>query len=285
MERSDISPIADPAVPDWAGLNLPDAWPDGLGLPSLRGLLRLLLAVFGRRRPLQLADEMPGRSMLPKYLLQEFHNLPNGNYSKQVTRGYITGFDYVMLGRMRAARRRIAEALSACNAVLDVGTAGGSTAKVLKQAGLGEVWGLDPSPYMLQHAARAVPEVHFVQGVAERTGFADARFDGISACFLLHEIPSRMLDGCLREFARILRPGGLLAICEPSAQHWRLSLRNLRPTNLYFHFLAHRVYDPFIQTWHRYDIAAALDAVGFELLEHTDAMPLLHLLARRREAA
>jgi len=155
----------------------------------------------------------------------------------------------------------------------------------LKRAGIAEVWGLDPSPYMLQHAARAIPQVRFVQGVAERSGFADARFDGVAACFVLHEIPARLLADCLREFARILKPGGMLAICEPSAQHWRLSLRNLRPANLYFHLLAHRAHDPYVQAWHRYDIAVALDAAGFDLLQDIDAMPVRHLFARKRTLA
>lgn len=285
MERYDPPPEQDPAAPDWASLNLPDTWPDRLSLPSPLGLWRLLCAMLGRRRPLQLPDELPGRGMLPKYLLQEFHNLPNGNYSKQITRGYITGFDRVMLGRMRTARQRIADALRGCSAVLDVGTAGGGTAAALKRSGIAEVWGLDPSPYMLQHAARDIPEVRFMQGVAERSGFADARFDGVAACFVLHEIPARLLGDCLREFSRILGPAGLLAICEPSAQHWNLSLRNLWPANLYFHLLAHRAHDPFVQAWHRYDIAAALDAAGFDLLQDIDAMPVRHLFARKRAIA
>src|SRR5690606_25206123 len=90
--------VADPRVPDWRSLELPDPWPDRLDLRRPRHLWQFLRCITGRRQRVQLPDNLPGRDALPKYVLQEFHNLPNGNYSKKVTRGYITGFDRVMLG-------------------------------------------------------------------------------------------------------------------------------------------------------------------------------------------
>ena len=32
-----------------------------------------------------------GKDTIPAYVLQEFHNLPNGNYSNSLMRGYIAG--------------------------------------------------------------------------------------------------------------------------------------------------------------------------------------------------
>ena len=55
--------------------------------------------------------------------------------------------------------------------------------------------GLDPSPYLLRCADARVPRARFVQGLAEQTGFADARFDGIACCFVFHELPPRAADG------------------------------------------------------------------------------------------
>src|SRR5690606_15768065 len=112
-----------------------------------RQLWRFLRCIVGERQRVQLPESMPGGDVLPKYLLQEFHNLPNGNYSKKVTRGYIVGFDRAMLGLMRGARIRIADMLNGCRSVLDVGSAGGRTAAAIKKAGVAEVWGIDPSPY------------------------------------------------------------------------------------------------------------------------------------------
>lgn len=267
-------------------MSLPDTWPDRLRLRNPHALWRIARGLLGwRRRRVQIPDDLPGRAALPKYLLQEFHNLPNGNYSKRFTRGYITGFDRVMLGHMRQARRRIAHYLRGCRAVLDVGSAGGRTAGALREAGVPEVWGLDASPYLLQHAARDFPEVRFVQGIAEQTGFGDGRFDGIAACFVLHEIPPRYIDRCLREFHRILEPGGLLAICEPSAQQLRHPIRRLWREQglrgLYFRWLARCVHEPFLDAWHRRDATRMLADAGFELVADEQDMPVRHLFARK----
>lgn len=280
-----FSPLRDPVVPDWSAIRLPDTWPDRLDLRSPVNLWRFLRRVVGARRRIEIPADLPGRELLPKYILQEFHNLPNGNYSKKITQGYITGFDRVMLGQMQHARKRLAEFLRGCNSALDVGSAGGRLAGELKAAGVGEVWGLDPSPYLLQHAARANPAVNFVQGVAERTGFPDQRFDGVAACFLFHEIPPRYVDQSLREFGRILKPGGLLAICEPSPLNLRRDPRQwfkrggLR--TLYFHLLARFVHEPFIEAWHRVDAIASLKAAGFEPVLDQQAAPLRFLFARK----
>jgi ubiquinone/menaquinone biosynthesis C-methylase UbiE len=284
METSLDVRTPDPPVVDWGNLNLPDAWPDELFSSPLKAL-RLVARVFGKRRRVQVPDTMPGKDSLPKYILQEFHSLPNGNYSKRLTHGYITGFDRVMLGRMAKARAHIADSLRSCTSVLDVGCAGGRTAGLLKASGIPDVWGLDPSPYLLQHAARAFPEVNFVQGIAERTGFGAERFDGISACFLLHEIPPTYIERALREFHRILRPNGLLAICEPSAiqlqlSPWRLLRRN-GLLGCYFWALARFVHEPFVDAWHKRSADEMLKAAGFELLSDTEELPVRHLLARK----
>lgn len=280
------SAVADPRVPDWPSLDLPDTWPDQLDLRRPRHLWRFLRGIAGKRQRIQLPEAMPGRELLPKYLLQEFHNLPNGNYSKKVTRGYITGFDRVMLGQMCLARGRLAGYLAGCRSALDVGCAGGRTAAALKAAGVPEVWGIDPSPYLLQHAARDFPGVRFVQGVAERTGFAAGRFDGIAACFLLHELPPRYLEQALAEFHRILAPGGRLAICEPSRLQMSGSLRQLWRSSgwrgLYFHLLARFLHEPFVHAWHRCDARELFARCGFELEVDEERLPLRYLFARRR---
>jgi ubiquinone/menaquinone biosynthesis C-methylase UbiE len=228
---------------------------------------------------------MPGREDVPSYALQAFHNLPNGNFSKRATRGYIVGFDRAMLGRMKSARLRLAAYLAGSGAALDVGTGGGRTAAALRASGVGEVWGMDPSPYMLQHAARDHAQIRFVQGSAESTGFANERFDAVAVCFVLHEIPVRYLARCLAELGRILKPGGRIAICEPSSEQLRGSFwSQLREHGLvaaYFHLLARFVYEPFVRAWHRVDVPAMLAAAGFEVVGDEQDPPVRFLFARK----
>jgi ubiquinone/menaquinone biosynthesis C-methylase UbiE len=279
----------DPMVPDWQTVILPDAWPDRLDFRRPTDLWRVLTQPLRRHRPpVDVPAKMPGADMIPRYVLQEFHNLPNGNYSKRLTRGYITGFERVMLGTMGSARREVAAKLSGMNSVLDVGCAGGKMAHALREAGVEDVWGLDPSPYLLQHGANDFPQVKFVQGVAEQTTFADARFDGVTACFLMHELPPRYIDHALEEFSRIVKPGGRLAFIEPSRVQRTLSLPALLfkygVRGLYFGLLARLLHEPFLNAWHKQDIGQKLAEFGFQLVEDRDELPVRRILATRNAA-
>lgn len=274
-----------PPVPDWAGLELADTWPDRLDLKTWRGWRELWRAFGGRKRQAIKLPQDEYFNSLPKYLLQEFHNLPNGNYSRHISRGYITGFDRVMLGRMQGARAWIASQLAGAERVLDIGTAGGRTAAALQAAGAGQVWGLDPSPYLLKHAATAYPEINFVPGVAEQLPFADHSLEGISLCFVLHEIPPKYIRQALAECHRVLVPGGRIAIAEPSqAQLLPFRLRELRHRHgwarLYFRLLAKRVYEPFLSAWHKLDKPQLLAEAGFESVDTREFMPISGWSAR-----
>ena len=275
----------DPEIPDWGAVQLPDAWPDRVTFRRPTGIWRWIRCFFGGRQRIELPADLPGGAALPRYVLQGFHNLPNGNYSKRLTRSYIVGFDRAMLGQMKGARRRLAEYLGGAQVALDVGTGGGRTAAALRESGVAEVWGIDPSPYMLQHAAADHPDVHFVQGLAERTGFPDERFDAIAVCFVFHEIPARYLARCFEELRRILKPGGHIAICEPSSAQLRGSfwsqLFRHGFVRAYFHLLARIVYEPFVRAWHRADVAALLARAGLEPVSDENEPPVRFILARK----
>jgi ubiquinone/menaquinone biosynthesis C-methylase UbiE len=278
--------LADPAPAAWAEVELPDAWPDALDLRRPRDLWRFFRKVALRQLTrVQLPVDLPLNVALPKYLLLEFHNLPNGNYSKKITYGYSRGFDVVMLGEMQRARAALAKTLADCRSALDVGCGAGHSTQALREAGVPEVWGLDASPYLLQHAARRYPGPRFVQGLAEQSGFAAQRFDGIGACFLFHEMPPRYSDDALHEFHRVLAPGGRLAILEPAADQFLgrpLSLlRQYGWRGLYFWALAHFVNEPFVAAWQQRDVPAWLAEHGFTLVSERNLFPCRLIVARK----
>lgn len=277
---------------DWGELDIPDAWPDSLNFSKPKDIWHFLSCVFSTERSkVEVPDNLPGKERIPEYVLQEFHNLPNGNYSKQITRGYISGFDRVMLGNMKRARGHIAKQListppkSGLHSVLDVGCGGGQLAGALQAEGVTDVWGIDPSPYLLQHAAKDFPDIRFVQGVAEQTDFHDACFDGAAACFLFHEIPPKYSDKVLQELYRIVKPGAYVAICEPSPlqfNHGVFSLlRSYGLKALYFYWLARLVHEPFLEAWLRWDLEEALGRNGFEVVNDENVFPVRHILARK----
>jgi ubiquinone/menaquinone biosynthesis C-methylase UbiE len=270
----------------WDARELPDAWPDALSLRQLPELWRVAVRVLrGPHGRVTLPDSLTGVEGIPRYALQEFHNLPNGNYSKHVTHGYSKGFDVAMLGVMRSRRRAIAEALADCACVLDLGCGAGHTAGALLEQGIAEVWGLDPSPYLLQHAARAYPGVCFVQGVAEETKFPDERFDAVCACFLFHELPPRAAERALTECHRILRPGGRLVITEPGREHWQTTVLRLLWRHgwrgVYFRALARLAYEPFLEAFHRCDLGGLLGRRGFTKIREASDFPTTQWISVR----
>ena len=271
----------------WSSLELPDAWPDTISMGQVRELWRVAVRVLrGPHGGVTLPEPLTGRERIPRYALQEFHNLPNGNYSKHVTHGYSTGFDTVMLGVMRRRRGTIAKALADCSSVLDLGCGAGHTAGAILEQGVCEVWGLDPSPYLLQHAARLYPGVRFVQGVAEDIEFREERFDGVCACFLLHELPPRATERTLAECHRILRPGGTLVVTEPGREQWRTPAPQLLWRHgwrgLYFRALARVVYEPFLDAFHRRDVPSLLERCGFAEIREENDFPTTCWSAVRR---
>jgi ubiquinone/menaquinone biosynthesis C-methylase UbiE len=275
---------------DWSQVQLPEAWPDRMHWRRPGELLRLWRKLNGRlRERVRLPDDLPGAEKLPRYLLQEFHNLPNGNYSHGVTRGYARGFDHAMLGTLRGGRARVAHTLRQARRALDLGSGAGHLAGALCEAGVAEVWGLEPSPYLLHIAARTHPDVVWRHGLGEHTELPDAHFDAVGICFVLHEIPPAYLRRLCAELRRITTVGATLAILEPSPRQWRESAWALWKSHgwrgVYFRALALRAFEPFADAWHKLDFVALLAEHDFAVETDETDCPFRFIVARRRDAA
>lgn len=285
MTYPDFMP--DPA--SWTSEPLPKTWVDEVPLTTPRGFSTFvggpIRSAFRRSRPVELPEQVPGSRSLPAYLLQEFHGMPNGYYSTTVASGYARGFEAAMLGQMTSLRARMAARFADCRSVLDVGCGAGRLAEVLHARGIEDIWGLDPCPYALDVAAARVPQARFVQGIAEEMRFASSRFDGIGVCFVMHELPRRVIDRSFAEFARLLRPGGVLLVTEPSPAHvrggWLEVMRRYGFFGAYFKTLASLVFEPFLDDWLEVDVASTLRAHGFVLEEDRIGVPFREIVARR----
>ncbi len=124
-----------------------------------------------------------------------------------------------------------------------------------------------------------------MQGLAEKTGFPDARFDAVAACFLFHELPFATQDEALQEARRILKPGGEILICEPSPEQMHLSvwqlLKKAGPLALWWKLIAKLAHEPFVADWHRREPAPWFSTHGFQLLEDSTDVPFRTWVARR----
>jgi ubiquinone/menaquinone biosynthesis C-methylase UbiE len=100
--------------------------------------------------------------------------------------------------------------------LLDVGCSeGGLTLELAEHVAPGRVVGVDAEPAMARAAAEAAAsscstQVRFETASAEDLPFADASFDRVFAHALLEHLPEPLT--ALREFGRVLAPGGLLGV-------------------------------------------------------------------------
>jgi demethylmenaquinone methyltransferase/2-methoxy-6-polyprenyl-1,4-benzoquinol methylase len=102
--------------------------------------------------------------------------------------------------------------------VIDVACGTGDLSLAFARAGAGRVIGVDFTLEMLRVARerKADPRITYVQGDAMRLPLADACADVVSIAFGIRNVQD--VDKALREFRRVLRPGGRLVVlefCEP----------------------------------------------------------------------
>ncbi len=105
--------------------------------------------------------------------------------------------------------------------VLDLGVGAGRTTPALS-ASAREYVGIDYSPAMVEHCRRAYPGQRFeVADARDLAAFPDASFDVAVFSFNgIDSIPSRSgRQSCLREAARVLRPGGVFLFSVHNARY------------------------------------------------------------------
>ena len=109
----------------------------------------------------------------------------------------------------------------ACGNLLDAGCGTGFDSRTLKQKAPGlAVYGVDVSAVALADAVErsAGHELTFHQAALECLPFPDAAFDYIAS----HEVIEHAEDPLvvLREFARVLKPGGVCVLATPNGASW-----------------------------------------------------------------
>jgi SAM-dependent methyltransferase len=103
--------------------------------------------------------------------------------------------------------------------VLDVGCSIGWYAREALSFGAVRVVGLDLSEDALEVAGTMAPGAEFVRGSGLDLPFEDASFDVVTMFNVIEHLPAGSEDRLLAEGARVLRPGGRLALVTPH-RHW-----------------------------------------------------------------
>lgn len=97
--------------------------------------------------------------------------------------------------------------------ILDVATGTGDLAASMAKIPGAKVTGFDLSPEMLAIARKKYPGITFMEGYAEKLPFSDSSFSAVSAGFGVRNFEN--LEQGMREFHRVLKPGGCALIIEP----------------------------------------------------------------------
>jgi demethylmenaquinone methyltransferase/2-methoxy-6-polyprenyl-1,4-benzoquinol methylase len=164
---------------------------------------------------------------------------PRKRHARELFAGLPRRYDHagaaLSFGQDPRWRAALVEALAARpgERVLDVATGTGMVAAALVRRYGVTVVGLDQSPEMLgaAHARLArdpvlAAAITLVEGEAERLPFADGEFDHLTFTYLLRYVEDP--QATLRELARVVAPGGRVAMLEfgvPAGEPWRVLWR------------------------------------------------------------
>ena len=167
----------------------------------------------------------------PKYYLRNFHHQTDGYLSDFSASIYDLQVEILFNGTADAMRRRIIKPLmeglnnfsdrkKSSLKILDVATGSGRTLKQLRGAFPNEkIIGLDLSGSYLKEASRFISDlngdlIELIKGNAEELPFDDNSLQAVSCVYLFHELPRKVRENVLKEFFRVLEPGGIFVLAD-----------------------------------------------------------------------
>lgn len=204
----------------------------------------------------------------PTYYRQNFHYQSGGWFTPESARRYEDQVETLFAGAAGPMRRRALSLLAQAwrgrdqrgLRVLDLACGSGAFLGDLRRTfPRATIAGLDLSRAYLAEARRRSGVDALVQAPAERLPFADGGFDAVSCIFLFHELPPRVRPRVAAEIARVLKPGGVLALADSvqSADEPELT-RMLETFPAYFH-------EPYFASYQATDLPAQFAEAGLRL--------------------
>lgn len=110
------------------------------------------------------------------------------------------------------------------DAVLDLGCGNGRLLKFLKKEGYKSYLGLDQSAELLKQAKEEWPKEKFLLGDMSDPLPMKTKFDAIFAIASLHHLPPKDQEKALKQWKKVLKPGGYLFMT-----NWNLHQRSFLP--------------------------------------------------------
>ena len=147
---------------------------------------------------------------------------------------------------------------------LELGSGTGHvTRDLITKAGAARAHGIEPSPVMVDRArARFADDsrLSFEIGDAKRTGLEDESFDMVLLHTLLCHVPDP--EDVIQEVFRILKPGGVLAVCDGDYDTATAQIGEFDPLDQLIRFMIHQ---NVTNLWIMRQISGMLARSGFKL--------------------
>lgn len=152
----------------------------------------------------------------------------------EVAHAYDKTNDLLSFGQSHYWRMRLKRAVKPQSGqkILDIAAGTGTSSMALMVPGV-KIVAADFSKGMLEEGKKRYPELEFVFADAMQLPFAEGEFDVVTMSFGLRNVSDRTV--ALKEFHRVLKPGGRLVICEFShvsgvlGVAYRLYLKHVLP--------------------------------------------------------
>tara|TARA_B100000900_G_scaffold393791_1_gene390620 strand:- start:180 stop:1235 length:1056 start_codon:yes stop_codon:yes gene_type:complete len=186
------------------------------------------------RRRKQNFEDLPksvDKENYPQYYLRNFHHQTDGYLSDFSASIYDLQVEILFNGSADSMRRRIIKPMKqglrnfsdrkkSSIKILDVATGTGRTLKQLRGAFPKEkITGIDLSGSYLKEASRYISDlngdlIELIKGNAEELPFQNESLQAVSCVYLFHELPRTVREKVLKEFFRVLEPGGTLVLAD-----------------------------------------------------------------------
>lgn len=226
----------------------------------------------------------------PKYYLQNFHFQTDGYLSDQSANLYDLQVELLFGGSADPMRRRIIRPLkdtlgsqaTQSFRLLDVACGTGRTLRMLRQAfPEASLYGVDLSPAYLRKALQFLTELpgelpQLIQANAEELPYANELFDAVVSVFLFHELPGVARQAVLDQMSRVLKPGGVVVLCDSMQIADSPDLVELMET---FPQVFH---EPYYRDYTHDDLAMRLEQAGCEVIGQETHHVSHYWIARKR---
>ena len=210
---------------------------------------------------------------LPAYFLQNFHFQTGGYLTEESAELYDMQVEVLFSGTANAMRRQclvpIAEYMRGKDqrrlTLLDAACGTGRFLRFAKQAFPRlAVTACDLSAAYLDEARthlKPYRNVAFKVAKAEALPYADASFDIVTSIYLFHEVPPSVRRDIAREFARVLKPGGLLVFMDS------LQTGDTPEFDAMLESFPANFHEPFYKSYLREDLRKIFTEAGLHVVE------------------